>query len=73
MNVIEQRTLEALSTAARKYSHPEIDWEQRFYEVAKEIYVGCITHNIVKQSSIEDYSICKAKDFINKLKEQNGR
>lgn len=73
MQVIEQRTLEALSTAARKYTSQEINWEQRLYEVAKDIYIGCVVHGITTQMSIEDYAITRAEEFINKLREQNGR
>lgn len=69
MQVIEQRTLEALSTAARKYTSQEINWEQRLYEVAKDIYVSCVTHGITTQMPIEDYAITRANEFINKLRE----
>jgi len=34
---IEMETLSAVKSAARKYANQEIDWEQRRYEIAKDI------------------------------------
>lgn len=41
MTVIEQDTMHAIQSACRKYtnSKKEIDWEQRRYEVAKDLFV----------------------------------
>lgn len=39
MTVIEQDTMHAIQSACRKYTKKEIDWEQRRYEVAKDLFV----------------------------------
>lgn len=43
ITVQEQHTLKALENFCSKANKrlSEIDWEQRRYEIAKEIYVGC--------------------------------
>lgn len=38
MTVLEQRFLELGSQYFNKQSHKEIDWEQRRYEIAREIH-----------------------------------
>lgn len=40
MTVIEQETMHAIQSACRKYtnSKKEIDWEQRRYEIAKDLF-----------------------------------
>lgn len=40
MTVIEQRTMEAVQSACRKYANSPIDWEQRRYEIAKDMMVA---------------------------------
>lgn len=37
MNNLEKETMEMAKRAARKYVYDEIDWEQRRYEIAKDI------------------------------------
>lgn len=41
MTVIEQDTMHAVQSACRKYTKEkkEIDWEQRRYEIAKDLFV----------------------------------
>ena len=61
MTVIEQDTMHAIQSACRKYtnSKKEIDWEQRRYEIAKDMFV---------RMSITDYgyhySATSVKDAV---------
>lgn len=44
MTVIEQKTMEAVISLNRKTKDSNaIDWEQRRYEIAKEIFVRCLS------------------------------
>lgn len=45
MTVIEQRTMDAIQSINRKMrDQHEPDWEQRRYEIAKEIFARCLSH-----------------------------
>ena len=69
MNVIEQQTLEAVRSAARKYTAEQINWEQRCYEVAKDIYVALITKpNSLSANEAANLAVKSAQEFINVLK-----
>lgn len=49
----------------------DIDWEQRRYEIAKELMKGiCITNNTGSFKSIAKWSIEGADELIRQLKEQ---
>lgn len=64
LTVIEQRTLELIQSACKKFISSEINWEQRRYEVAKELYAN----NEMSASE----AISQATEFINKLKDVNN-
>ena len=42
MTQLEKETMELAKRAARKYLYNEVDWEQRRYEIAKEVSVGIL-------------------------------
>lgn len=45
MTVIEQQMMDAVITINRKTKDAnQIDWEQRRYEIAKDIYTRCLSH-----------------------------
>ena len=45
MTVIEQRTMDAIQSINRKTKDAnQIDWEQRRYEIAKDIFTRCLSH-----------------------------
>lgn len=45
MTVIEQRTMDAILSINRKMrDQREPDWEQRRYEIAKDIFTRCLSH-----------------------------
>lgn len=45
MTVIEKQTMDAVIAINRKTKDANvIDWEQRRYEIAKEIFVRCLSH-----------------------------
>lgn len=44
MNVMEFETLAAIKGACREYTNKEINWEQRQYEVAKDLYCKAIVN-----------------------------
>ncbi len=45
MTVIEQRTMDAIQSINRKMKdNAHVDWEQRRYEIAKEVLVGFVAN-----------------------------
>ena len=45
MTVIEQQMMDAVISINRKTKDAnQIDWEQRRYEIAKDIYTRCLSH-----------------------------
>lgn len=52
MNVLEQRQAEAVVSIAKTLRFP--DWEQRRYEIAKDIFVHRMTLQQVYQSPTEE-------------------
>ena len=45
MTVIEQQMMDAVISLNRKTKDANhIDWEQRRYEIAKDIYTRCLSH-----------------------------
>lgn len=45
MTVIEQRAMDAIQSINRKTKDAnQIDWEQRRYEIAKDIFTRCLSH-----------------------------
>lgn len=57
--------MDALTNAARKYANPQIDWEQRRYEIAKEMlpYTTEINRNWLNGTG-DDVSPFAAKDAV---------
>ena len=72
MTVIEQKTLEAVQSAARKYASSQVDWEQRRYEIAKEIYIRRLVNKDIEHD-MEESAIRYADSLIAKLQERYGR
>lgn len=75
MTVIEQRLMDALANAARKYSNPKIDWEQRRYEIAKNMMAAFMTApgDWATWNSLEDLAkqcVKYADGLINELKKK---
>ena len=63
MTNIELQTLNAVKIAAKKYANPTIDWEQRRYEISKDILAGrlsnannCVTDAVLFVESCVDYA-----------------
>lgn len=45
MTVIEQQTMNAIQSINKKTRDAnQIDWEQRRYEIAKDIFTRCLSH-----------------------------
>ena len=75
---IEIEYMEAIKTIAREMRkanadqpNNELDWEQRFYEVARDLYVKAVTnnHNSVECGGVAKTVIYQAKVFIQILKD----
>lgn len=45
MTQLEKETMEATKRAARKYVYNEVDWEQRRYEIARDILASIMSEN----------------------------
>ena len=71
MTVIEQRTMEALLKAANKYTNPSIDWEQRRFQLARDIFIARERLSLTPSGDAE-IAIDIADDFLEtyKRKEQ---
>ena len=49
MTVIEKQTMNAIISINRKTKDAnQIDWEQRRYEIAKDIFTRCLSHEDVR-------------------------
>lgn len=56
MTNIELETLSAVKAAARKYVNKEnVDWEQRRYEIAKDVLAAIVSHSDYYASKKEIY------------------
>lgn len=72
---IEVQTLEAVKRAALTYTHQQeedrkgIDWEQRRYEIAKEVLPQCMSvTRINNPQRIAESAVVYADALIEKLK-----
>lgn len=45
MTQLEKETMEITKRAARKYIYNEVDWEQRRYEIAKDVLASVMSEN----------------------------
>lgn len=70
MTVQEQHTLQALENFCSKANKrlSEIDWEQRRYEIAKEIFVSAPKCG----TEWAEYSVRCANNLIEELKKQSN-
>ncbi len=68
MTVIEQDTMRAIQSACRKYAYEkkEIDWEQRRYEIAKDVLCGMVSSGIIR---VKD-AVVYADKLIEELKKK---
>lgn len=68
MTVIEQDTMHSIQSACRKYtnSKKEIDWEQRRYEIAKDVLCCMVSVGIIR---VKD-AIVYADKLIEELKKK---
>lgn len=82
MTVIEQRTMDAIQSLNRKMrDQHEPDWEQRRYEIAKEIFTRCLSHEdgdvrAFCNRELEmtaDNCVRQANALINALKTKEGK
>lgn len=83
MTIEERDTARAIQTIARELKKPaqpkEIDWEQRKWEMAKELYVGLMTHpdGMVRRESnnVHTWSECisQADDFVEMYQHQTNK
>ena len=69
MNNLEKETMEMAKRAARKFVYDEIDWEQRRYEIAKDILAAYATtqDGIVVEIDVPS-AVRIADDLIKELK-----
>lgn len=61
MTNIEMETLSLVKSACRKYIVVEIDWEQRRYEIARDLYVQFPTMSVVEAVEHADLLIEELK------------
>lgn len=69
MNNLEKETMEMAKRAARKFVYDEIDWEQRRYEIAKDVLCSIIwsdNHNEITLDCVTAVNIADA--LIKELK-----
>lgn len=68
MTVIEQDTMHAIQSACRKYAKEkkEIDWEQRRYEIAKDVLCGMVSAGYIRVKEAVVY----AGELIEELKKK---
>lgn len=45
MTQLEKETMEITKRAARKYVYNEVDWEQRRYEIARDVLASILSEN----------------------------
>lgn len=45
MTQLEKETMEALQRAAREYIYDEVNWEQRRYEIARDVLASIMSEN----------------------------
>lgn len=45
MTQLEKETMEITKRAARKYIYNEVDWEQRRYEIARDVLASMMSEN----------------------------
>lgn len=65
----ESRTHDLIQSACKKYidHQKKIDWEQRRYEIAKEVFVGmCVSGHFTQNLANESVQV--ADDLISVLK-----
>ena len=68
MTVIEQRTMDAIQSINRKTKDAnQIDWEQRRYEIAKEV-MGVEASNEPFSEDAAKYAVACADALIKELK-----
>lgn len=77
MTKIELEYMEAVRVMAREIvrnMYKEPDWEQRRYEVARDLYVRSVTSDDhpIKCGALAKTAIEQANVFINTLKEKQG-
>ena len=77
MTKIELEYMEAVRVMAREIvrnMYKEPDWEQRRYEVARDLYVRSVTSDDhpIKCGSLAKTAIEQANVFINTLKEKQA-
>lgn len=71
MTNIELETLTAIKNAAKKFANRDIDWEERRYELAKELAPAMIMRNHVSfptKETVAELSVEYADAIIEKLR-----
>lgn len=69
MTKIEMQYMEAVIEMNRRQRNREIDWEQRRYEIAREIYPSIVAQMTVENAtSAAPVAISLAQVLINELK-----
>lgn len=69
MTKIEMQYMEAVIEMNRRQRNREIDWEQRRYEIAREIYPSIVAQTTVENAtSAAPVAISLAQVLINELK-----
>ncbi len=69
MTKIEMQYMEAVIEMNRRQRNREIDWEQRRYEIAREIYPSIVAQTTVENAtSAAPVAIFLAQVLINELK-----
>lgn len=69
MTKIEMQYMEAVIEMNRRQRNREIDWEQRRYEIAREIYPSIVAQTTVENAtSAAPVAIYLAQVLINELK-----
>ena len=48
MTQLEKETMEATKRAARKYIYNEVDWEQRRYEIARDVLASIMENREIE-------------------------
>lgn len=72
MTEIEQRTMDAILSINRKIrDQREPDWEQRHYEIAKEV-MGAVASNGVFSDDAAKYAVACADALIKELKKSQN-
>lgn len=70
MTNIELQTISAVKAAAMKFTNNDIDWEQRRYELVKEIVPAMLKQYVADDTIVVNKSIELADNVISALRKK---